>query len=323
MMLRLDRVARALDLAARRRRRAKRGQLLVDRLLELLGRVSGTRGRLDLEHRSEDQRVLLRRHVLRDLLLVDQLLVQPARAAAAENRRGDVRIGVARLEDRRRQPRHVDARQLDARLHDLAPLGRDLRRLRLDRRNGRAALQRAEVLLDQRLRLRRVEVADDRQARVVGRVVLLEESLHVVELRRLDVLVRADDVAVVRMPLREQRLKQRLFGEAVRLVLDALAPLVADDVLLVRQRRLIDLVEQVAHAIGLEPQRQLELVRRDGLEVVGAVEVGRAVDVARAGGLEQLEVRVARARASSSETSCARTGARNPVRPGSSFAGPT
>ena len=39
---------------------AERGQLLVDRLLELLGGVPGPRGRLDLEHRAEHQRLLLR-----------------------------------------------------------------------------------------------------------------------------------------------------------------------------------------------------------------------------------------------------------------------
>ena len=39
----------------------------------------------------------------------------------------------------------------------------------------------------------------------------------------------------------------------------------------------VDLLEQVAHAIGLEPQRELELVGRHGLEVVGAIEIGRAV----------------------------------------------
>ena len=143
--------------------------------------------------------------------------------------------------------------------------------LDLDRRHGGAALQRAEILLDQLLRLRGIEVADDREARVVRRVVLAEESLHVVELRRLDVLVRADHVAVVRMALREERLDERLLGDAVRLVLDALTPLVADDVLLVRERRLVDLLEQVAHAVRLEPQRELELIRRHRLEVVGAV----------------------------------------------------
>ena len=77
------------------------------------------------------------------------------------------------------------------------------------------------------------------------------------------------------------------------------------------ERRLVDRVEQVAHAVGFEPQRQLELIRRHGLEVVGAVVVGGAVDVAGAGGLEQPEVRVGAARASSPGTSCARRGGRN------------
>ena len=78
------------------------------------------------------------------------------------------------------------------------------------------------------------------------------------------------------------------------MVLDALTPLVADDVLLVRKRCLIDLVEQVSHAIRFEPQRQLELVGGERFEVVGAIEVGRAVDVAGARSFEQLEVLIAR-----------------------------
>ena len=133
--------ARSISSSLRRLRTQQR-QLLFDGFLQLLHRVSRTRGGLDLENRSQHQRVLLRRHVLRNLLLVDQLLVEAARASAAENRRGDVRIGIAWLQNRRGQPGHVHARQLDARVDDLAALGRDLRRLGLDRRNRRAALQR-------------------------------------------------------------------------------------------------------------------------------------------------------------------------------------
>ena len=181
---------------------AEGGQLLVDRLLELLGGVPRARGGLDLEHRAEHQRLLGRADVLRDLLLVDQLLVQAARAAAAQNLRGDVGVGVARLVDGRRDPRHGDARQLPR-----AP-GSTWRRSAVivgvvdgDRRHRRAALQRAEVLRHQRLRLRLVEVAHDGEAGVVRRVVLTEECVHVVELGRLNVFVRADHVAVVGMVL--------------------------------------------------------------------------------------------------------------------------
>ena len=106
--------------------------------------------------------------------------------------------------------------------------------------------------------------------------------------------MRADDVAVVRMPRWEQRLDHRLLGQSIWLVLDTLPPLIAHDVLLIRQRGLIDLLQQVAHAIRLEPQCKLHLGRWDGLEVVGAVVVGGAVQVARAGGLEQTDVGVGR-----------------------------
>jgi len=65
--------------------------------------------------------------------------------------------------------------------------------------------------------------------------------------------MRADDVRVVWVRLREELVEHRLFDNAIRLVLDALAALVPNDVLLVGQVRLIDLVEQVPHAIRLQP----------------------------------------------------------------------
>ena len=49
--------------------------------------------------------------------------------------------------------------------------------------------------------------------------------------------------------------------------------------------------QQLAHAIRLEPERELELVRRHRLEVVRALEPRRAVERA-AGALHELEVLV-------------------------------
>ena len=155
----------------------ERVELLVDRLLEFLRRVSRARRRLDPELRAEHQRLLIDVHVLRDLLFVDQLLVEAARTAAAQNRRRDLGVGIARLEDRRRQPRHVDTRQLRSGQARPPALGGDRRRVRRDRRHGGTALQRAEVLLDERLACAGIDVADDREARVVRRVVPLEELL--------------------------------------------------------------------------------------------------------------------------------------------------
>ena len=106
--------------------------------------------------------------------------------------------------------------------------------------------------------------------------------------------MRADDVGVVRVALREQRVEERFLDDSVGLVLHALPALVAHDVLLVRQRAGGDLLQQIAHPVRLEPERQLEPIRRHGLEVVRPVEAGRAVQVAGAGALEQLDVLVAR-----------------------------
>ena len=79
-----------------------------------------------------------------------------------------------------------------------------------------------------------------------------------------------------------------LLALAVGLVL-ALALLVLHDAALLVELRLVDRAEQVAHAVGLEPQREVERVLRHGLEVVGAVVVGRAVHAGRADLLERIE----------------------------------
>ena len=73
---------------------------------------------------------------------------------------------------------------------------------------------------------------------------------------------------------------QQLVGAAVGRVVDALAALVLDDVALVVQLLLVGLVEQRRQAVGLDPQQRLEVGRRHGREVVGAVAAGGAVDAA-------------------------------------------
>jgi hypothetical protein len=83
-------------------------------------------------------------------------------------------------------------------------------------------------------------------------------------------------------------LVQGLFDDAIGLVLDALAALVAHHVLLVGQGHRVDLVDHPAQHVGLQPQALLQLVGRQREVVVGAVEVGRAVAVGAAGGVDVL-----------------------------------
>ena len=80
-----------------------------------------------------------------------------------------------------------------------------------------------------------------------------------------------------------------LLPRAVRAVVVRPALLVLDDLTLVVEVLLAERVEQRSHPVGLEPQRELELVRGKRLEVVRPVEPGRAVH-RPAGGLDERDV---------------------------------
>ena len=136
-----------------------------------------------------------------------------------------------------------------------------------------------------------VEVAGDDQGRVARHVPLLVEADDVIELGRLEILVLADDQIAVGVAFRVEQVGDREPGPAVRLVVVALPALVADHVDLVLQAGPGEERQEVAHAVALDPQRGLEVMGGHHLEVVGAVEVGRAVG-GRAEPLEDLEVLV-------------------------------
>ncbi len=83
---------------------------------------------------------------------------------------------------------------------------------------------------------------------------------------------------IVRIDIGERLLEPR----AVRLIVEALTALVLHDLALIVELRLGERLDKSAHAVGLEPQGEIELVRWHLLEVIGAIPGSRAVDV-RAG----------------------------------------
>ena len=138
----------------------------------------------------------------------------------------------------------------------------------------------------------------------------------------VEVLHRADRRVVVRVLGREQVRLELLVPRAVGPVVVAPALLVLHDLALVVEVLLAERLEERAHPVRLEPERELHLVARHGLEVVRAVEPGGAVHRA-AGGLDERDVlRLADVRASPG-TSRARRGGRSPVLPGTSCFEPT
>ena len=151
------------------------------------------------------------------------------------------------------------------------------------RRHRLAGRHVAEPLFDQLARGGDVDVAGDHQAGIAGHVVGAEEPRDVLEACRGQILHRSDRRPAVRMARRIQHRGQLDERLPVRLVVDALPLLVLDDVALAVDlvRRLV--VEQEAHAIRLEEQRELQRVRRQVLVIVGAIVAGRAVVVAARG----------------------------------------
>ena len=77
---------------------------------------------------------------------------------------------------------------------------------------------------------------------------------------------------------RIERRDERHAGKPVGTVLVVLPPLVEDDVALVLELGVGERREEVAHAIGFHPQRQLHGVGRHDLPVVRPVGVGRSVE---------------------------------------------
>ena len=115
------------------------------------------------------------------------------------------------------------------------------------------------------------------------------EVANVVDASGFDVGVGADDVGVVGMGFGEEEMVDLFVGEFVGGAF-ALAALVADDVALVGEFFAVEAFEEESHAIALEPEGEFELIAGHGFEVVGAVEVGGAVDVGCAGAFDVFDV---------------------------------
>ena len=120
-------------------------------------------------------------------------------------------------------------------------------------------------------------------------VVAAEERLHFFELHRVQIGDLPDGRPVIRMVRRKQPGENRHRGQPVRPVLVVLPPFVEHDVALIRELRLGQRRQQIAHAIRFHPERQLQRVGGHDFPVVRAIRVGRSVE-RRAGGLQRMKV---------------------------------
>ena len=173
--------------------------------------------------------------------------------------------------------RQVDARQRHLVGDRLAHLAPDAR---LDAHVGRRRQvgvrgDRAEVALDHGQRRIGLEVAGHGEDRVVRRVVGGEELAARPRATRPTGPPSSRWSSGGTGATRGRRAPACARPRPVRLVVDAPAALVLHDVALVVELLLRHRRQERGHPIGLEPQRQLELVAGERLEVVRAVEPGR------------------------------------------------
>ncbi len=148
--------------------------------------------------------------------------------------------------------------------------------LGVDRRQrARGLRDRPEILDDETKRRVGIELAGDDQHRVVGLVVEPVERLQPADVDVLDVRARADLQVPVVVP-HERRGEHPSVQHELRVVLAALE-LVAHHRHLRIEVALADV--RVDHPVGFHPERPGEIVVAGGerLEIVGAIEAGRAV----------------------------------------------
>ena len=170
---------------------------------------------------------------------------------------------------------HLHLRQPCERIRERFPPLRSLRRLlQIDRRRLGLTRHAFEILAYEPHRFFLAEVSHETQHCVVRRVVRAEELRNVRDARRIQILHRSDRRMLVGEVVVEH-FAEALVCAAVRLVVDAQAPLFLHRVTLIVQLLLRDL--ERAHAIGFQKQRELELVRGQRLEVEREIGVRRAV----------------------------------------------
>ena len=113
--------------------------------------------------------------------------------------------------------------------------------------------------------------------------------MHVFKRSGVEIFHLADHRPRIGVALRIRTLRDQFVSDRVGLVF-ALALLVLHHAALLVELGLVHRPEHVAHAVRFHPQSEVESRGRHVLEVVGAVLVGRAVEVGGADAFHRLEV---------------------------------
>ena len=138
------------------------------------------------------------------------------------------------------------------------------------------ARDRAEMLLDHRPGGGQVDIAGQHQHRVVGPVVIAEPLADIVQRGGIEIGHRTDRRMAIGVADGEQAFGGGIAHQAIGLVV-ALALLVLDNAALLVELVLGQRAQQVAHAVALHEQRQIERALGHGHDIIGAIKESGAI----------------------------------------------
>jgi len=212
------------------------------------------------------------------LLLTDKDIIEsrtrkPAKRAHCDIKRVCIWIGQARHD-----PVAIDASRRNLVLHDDFNRCVECRYRRVYWRHILAARNLAEPFFNQRLGLRRINIARQHQHRIVRAIMVGEPVFHVIKRGSGQIFQAADGVVMIGMPNGEKRFRTLVIDKAVRLVI-TLTLFIRNHTDLVVELLLGHGIEQKAHSVAFEEQGRFKRSRRHRLEIIGAVKPGCAVEI--------------------------------------------
>ena len=235
------------------------------------------------------RRIVPHADALRDLLFIDQRPIQAGTLPLGQHRPQHFQRRLLRIPLRFGRPGQIDPGQGNLVPHlQFHPPGQ--RRIKPpDPRRRRPRRQIPEIAVRQLQRPPLIHIPGNGQTGIRRRIEPLKKILDVIQTRRVQILLRPDGHPVVGMRQGKQGFLDMPLGHPVGAVLVALPPLVFHHFPLNVKPLLIQRRQQKAHPVGFQPQGQLQIVGRHILPIVGAVGIGRAVQV-RPHPLQRLEI---------------------------------
>ncbi len=228
-------------------------------------------------------------HAGGDLVVVDQPFIEAGTFSLGEHGGEEVEVIFVGRAGLGNVPDLVNAGLGNAVLRDLAVSAGHLGNPGAVGGDGRAGGNIAEVLLDFLAGGGGVDVSGKNEHGIGGAVIGFEPLLDVAHGGGVEVVHGPDDGPGIGVAGGVGGLGDEIVGESVGLVF-TLALLVLHDAALEVEGFLIDGSEEVAHAVGLEPEGVVQGGGGDVFEVVGAIGTGGAVEVCGSDGLHGLDV---------------------------------